>query len=365
MDDSLDVLRAEVEEMNRELLALLGRRGRVVQRIGEIKDRLGIRYFDPIREGQMLQRLLDANEGPYSDAVIAHLFKEVFKASADLMGTSGHSRLRVHRAAGEADRVVDIGGVLLGGGNREIIAGPCSVESEDQLQHTAELLREMGVRLLRGGAYKPRTSPYAFQGLRKQGLEILRRVADRMGMKVVTEIVDPRDVELAVKYADVIQVGARNMQNFELLRAVGGSGKPVLLKRGMAATLEELVYAAEYLASEGNMDLILCERGIRTYETWTRNTLDLSAVPILKAKIPFPIVVDLSHATGRRDLVVPLGRAAFAAGADAVMVETHPNPPTALSDADQQLGPAEMHEFHAAMKQFLKMLAGADEGTKR
>ena len=181
-----------------------------------------------------------------------------------------------------------------------------------------------------------------------------------MGMKVITEIVDPRDVDVAVRYVDVIQVGARNMQNFELLRAVGGSGKPILLKRGMAATLEELVYAAEYIASEGNMQLILCERGIRTFETWTRNTLDLSAVPVLKQKVPFPIVVDLSHATGRRDLVIPLGRADFAAGADAVMVETHPNPPTALSDADQQLGPEEMHRFHASMKQFLQMLADSE-----
>lgn len=349
MEEELKTLREEMETLNGQLLELLSRRGRLARRIGSLKDRLGLEYFDPKRESEMLKRIVEDNQGPFGDATVAHLFKQIFQASADLMGMTRDQKLRVHRAPGDPDAVIDIGGVLLGGGHRQIVAGPCSVESEAQLASVASLLQGHGIRLLRGGAYKPRTSPYAFQGLRAPGWEILRQVADRFGMKTVSEVVDTRDVENACRWVDVLQIGARNMQNFELLRLVGQTRKPVLLKRGMSATLDEFILAAEYIVLEGNRNVILCERGIRTFETSTRNTLDISAVPILKEMVPFPVMVDLSHATGRRDILVPLGRAVLAAGADAVMVETHPNPAVALSDSQQQLSPEEFAAFMAGL----------------
>jgi 3-deoxy-7-phosphoheptulonate synthase / chorismate mutase len=353
MDEGLDILRGEMEAINGQLLDLLSRRGELALRIGLLKDRLGIGYFDPRREADMLKRLLEGNQGPFSDASVAHLFKQIFQASADLMGTTRSRALHVHRAPGEPDAIIDIAGILLGGSPKQIIAGPCSIESEEQLASIARFLQGQGIRLLRAGAYKPRTSPYAFQGLRAPGWEILRGVADAFGMRTISEVVDTRDVENACRWVDVLQIGARNMQNFELLRLVGQTRKPVLLKRGLSATLEEFILAAEYIVLEGNRNVILCERGIRTFETSTRNTLDISAVPILKGMVPFPVVVDLSHATGRRDILVPLGRAVLVAGADAVMVETHPNPPVALSDSQQQLSPQEFSDFNAALRPFL------------
>jgi 3-deoxy-7-phosphoheptulonate synthase/chorismate mutase len=353
MDEGLKALRAEIEAINRQILALLSRRGGLAKQVGALKDSLGIGYFDPLRESEMLCSILEENQGPFNDAAIAHLFQEIFRASTDLMGTTRSQKLHVHRAPGDPDAVIDIAGIPLGGGHRSIIAGPCSIESEEQLFSIAEFLHGQGIRLLRAGAYKPRTSPYAFQGLGAPGWEILRRVADHFGMKTVSEVVDTRDVENACRWVDVLQIGARSMQNFELLRLVGQTRKPVLLKRGMAATLEEFILAAEYIVLEGNRNVILCERGIRTFETSTRNTLDISAVPILKGMVPFPVVVDLSHSAGRRDIVVPLGRAALAAGADAVMVETHPHPSVALSDSQQQLSPEEFRLFQAGLMPFL------------
>jgi 3-deoxy-7-phosphoheptulonate synthase/chorismate mutase len=208
-----------------------------------------------------------------------------------------------------------------------------------------------GIRLIRGGAYKPRTSPYDFQGLGEEGLKILRRVADEFGLKVVSEIVHPSDIEMATQYVDVIQIGARNMQNFELLKAAGSVRKPVLLKRGLAATLEEFLFAAEYIVSRGNTQVILCERGIRTYEKWTRNTLDISAVPILKQESHLPVLVDISHSTGRRDILLPIAKAALAAGADGIMVEAHPEPSVALSDAGQQINLAQLEELLMQLRQ--------------
>ena len=212
----------------------------------------------------------------------------------------------------------------------------------------AKFLKQQGLQLLRGGAFKPRTSPYDFQGLGEEGLAILRRVADEFGLKVVSEIVSPSDMELAERYVDVVQIGARNMQNFELLKAVGSISLPVLLKRGMSATLEEFLFAAEYIVSRGNNQVILCERGIRTYEKWTRNTLDISAVPILKTESHLPVFVDISHATGRQDILLPMAKAAFAAGADGIMIEVHPDPKVALSDAQQQIN---IPQFKELLKQ--------------
>ena len=227
----------------------------------------------------------------------------------------------------------------VGGKQLVVMAGPCSVESLEQLREAAKAVKAGGAQFLRGGAFKPRTSPYDFQGLAEDGLKLLRQVADENGLKVVTEIVDKDDIELVGKYADLYQVGARNMQNFQLLKALGRAKKPVMLKRGLSATISEWLNAAEYIAAGGNEDIILCERGIRTYETYTRNTLDLSAVAAVKELSHLPIIVDPSHGTGRWQMVQPMARAAVAAGADGLIIEVHPHPEIALSDGDQSLTP--------------------------
>jgi len=242
----------------------------------------------------------------------------------------------VSREVGEAV-VVRVGPVAIGGGEPVVMAGPCAVEGREQLLATARAVRALGADLLRGGAFKPRSSPYSFQGLGEEGLRYLAEARSETGLPVVTEVMDVAGVELVARYADMLQIGSRNMQNFYLLREVGRSGMPVLLKRGLSSTIEEWLMAAEYILAEGNPNVVLCERGIRTYETATRNTLDLSAVPVVKSLSRLPIVVDPSHATGDRRLVKPLARAALAAGADGIMVEVHPEPEKALSDGPQSL----------------------------
>jgi 3-deoxy-7-phosphoheptulonate synthase / chorismate mutase len=346
-DVELTDLRQEIDGLNLEILDLLNRRLRLVERVKEVKERSGDRMFSPQREAEEFTRLMLANEGPMTADLVRHIFKEIFKLSLSFMESSSRRKLHVHRLAGEPDRVIEVRGHALGGPEQRLIAGPCSVESHEQMLSVATHLHGLGVRFLRGGAYKPRTSPYSFQGLGVDGLRILREVADELGMAVITEILDPRAYEDCARYADVFQVGARNMYNYELLRLLGQSDKPVLLKRGFMATLQEFVLAAEYVAKEGNQQIILCERGIRTSERWTRNTLDLSAVPLLKLETPLPIVVDVAHGTGRKDIMAPMARAALAAGASAVMVEVHPDPALALSDNDQQLDFDEVTAFVA------------------
>ena len=250
------------------------------------------------------------------------------------------------------DTIVDVDGVKIGGKEVVVMAGPCSVESIEQLREAAKAVKAGGAKFLRGGAFKPRTSPYDFQGLAEEGLKMLREVADEEGLKVVTEIVDKDDIELVGKYADVYQVGARNMQNFQLLKALGKAKKPVMLKRGLAATISEWLNAAEYIMAGGNEQVILCERGIRTYETFTRNTLDLSAVAAIKELSHLPIIVDPSHGTGRWEMVRPMARAAVAAGCDGLIIEVHPHPEVALSDGDQSLTPK---NFNALMGELGKI----------
>jgi 3-deoxy-7-phosphoheptulonate synthase len=235
--------------------------------------------------------------------------------------------------------VVAIGDVTIGGDTVQVMAGPCAVESEEQLFEVAERVREAGARILRGGAYKPRTSPYAFQGLAETGLKLLAETRARYGLLIVTEVMDAQTLPLVAEYADIIQIGTRNMQNFYLLREVGRYNKPVLLKRGLSATIEEWLMAAEYILNEGNPNVILCERGIRSFETFTRNTLDLSAVPIVKHLSHLPVVVDPSHGIGKYKFVPPMALAAVAAGADGLLIEVHPNPSEALCDGAQSLTP--------------------------
>lgn len=249
------------------------------------------------------------------------------------------------------DTIIEAGGVKIGGKEIVVMAGPCAVENLEQLREAAAAVKACGAKFLRGGAFKPRTSPYDFQGLGEEGLKLLRRVADEFGLGVVTEIVDKEDLELFSEYADILQVGARNMQNFQMLKALGKSSKPVLLKRGLSATISEWLNAAEYIMSGGNEQVIFCERGIRTYETFTRNTLDLSAVAAIKERSHLPIIVDPSHGTGRWKMVAPMARAAIAAGADGLIIEVHPHPEKALSDGDQSLTPE-------AFKELMKNLDG-------
>jgi len=257
-----------------------------------------------------------------------------------------------------ADRVITLpNGARLGGSAVLIMAGPCAVESEEQLRTTAELVSSAGVRVLRGGAFKPRTSPYSFQGLGVEGLRLLRRVADEHGMAVITEVITPEDVPVVAEHADVLQIGARNMANYSLLRAAGTAGRAVLLKRGLGATVDELLQAAEYILANGNEDVAICERGIRTFETSTRFTLDINAVPVLKSLTHLPVVVDPSHAMGRRDLVPAVAKAALASGADGLLVEVHPDPGSALSDGPQSLDP---EGFRGMMRDLARIAAAVD-----
>jgi 3-deoxy-7-phosphoheptulonate synthase len=249
-------------------------------------------------------------------------------------------------------RAGDGAGAGIGGRRLAVIAGPCSVEGRDMLRAVAHAVQDAGAGMLRGGAFKPRTSPYAFQGLGEAGLRMLAEVRAETGLPIVTEVMDTRQVELVAEHADVLQIGARNMQNFALLSEVGRVQRPVLLKRGLSATVKELLMAAEYVMAQGNRDVILCERGIRTFETSTRNTLDVAAIPVLKAETHLPVMVDPSHAGGRADLVAPLAFAAVAAGADGLIVEVHPDPLRALSDGDQSLTPAAFAALMRALQPF-------------
>jgi 3-deoxy-7-phosphoheptulonate synthase len=245
---------------------------------------------------------------------------------------------------------IQVGDLRIGGGYFGIIAGPCAVESENQLLEVADGLKRSGAKGLRGGAFKPRTSPYSFQGLEEEGLKILATAREKTGLPIVTELMNLTELDLVAKYADVIQIGTRNMQNFGLLRAVGRQSKPVILKRGLAATIEEWLMAAEYIMAEGNTQVILCERGIRTFETATRNTLDLSAIPLIKSMSHLPIIVDPSHGTGKRKLVLPMAKAAVVAGADGLLIEVHHDPANAWSDGEQSLDLPEFQELIAQVE---------------
>ncbi len=252
--------------------------------------------------------------------------------------------------------IIKVGDVEIGGDELVVMAGPCSVESLDQIRETAQAVKNSGAKFLRGGAFKPRTSPYDFQGLGEEGLKILRQAADEFNLKVITEVVDREDIALMEKYTDVIQVGARNMQNFQMLKALGKTNKPVLLKRGLSATISEWLNAAEYIMSGGNENVIFCERGIRTFETFTRNTLDLSAVAAIKELSHLPIIADPSHGTGRWQMVQPMARAAVAAGCDGLIIEVHPHPEFALSDGDQSLTPKNFDRLMKDLKSIAEIM---------
>lgn len=345
--NELNHLRDRIEAINIEILKLLIERGEIAKQIGEEKRKQGTAIYDPEREKEMINMLLDKNDGPFDDNVIKQLFKEIFKASTELQKSNSEKHLLVSRKLKPEDTIVSFdNGAIIGDGNKSFVFGPCSVESIEQVDAVAKNLHQKGEKFIRGGAFKPRTSPYDFQGLGVEGLKVLGEMKKRYDLNVVSEIVNPNHFDLADPYVDVFQIGARNMQNFELLKEAGKTNKPILLKRGLSATIEEFIYAAEYIYANGNNKIVLCERGIRTYEKATRNTLDISAVPILKQGTHLPVLVDVTHSTGRKDIMLPVARAALAVGADGVMAEVHPDPSVALSDAGQQMDLNEFETFY-------------------
>ena len=349
--ENLTQLRNRIDEINHKLLELLNERTALVEAIGREKDKQGLKKYDPIREQQIIEKLREKNQGPLTDEMLIHVFKEIFKVSVKLQEEKSHKKgLLVSRKNKLEDTVIDVQGDMIGDGEPTFVFGPCSVESKEQMERVAKNLSEKGLKYIRGGAFKPRTSPYDFQGLGIEGLKMMSEAAKKYGLRVVSEIMDAGDLEAALPYVDVIQIGARNMQNFSLLKALGHINKPVLLKRGLSATIEEFVNAAEYIAMHGNPNVMLCERGIRTYEKATRNTLDISAVPILKRETHLPVFVDITHSTGRKDILLPIAKAALAVGADGIMAEVHPNPMLALSDANQQMSLEEFDLFYKKLR---------------
>ncbi len=351
-ENTLKALRQEMSAVNEDIMTQLNHFFSISNRIGMVKDRMGLPHFDPVRESEMLKEILMKNRGPMPMHIMQRIFMEIFKASVEEMGAGTRRKLKVNRLPGQNSTTIDADGVVIGGARPVLIGGPCAVEYMDQLLTTATHLKSLGIHILRGGAFKPRTSPYSFQGLEETALKMLKEVAEALDMRVITEVISPSDVGLIEQYADILQVGTRNMYNYPLLKELGKVSKPVMLKRGFMATIDEFILAAEYIYNGGNEQIILCERGIRTFETQTRNTLDISAIPILKMETPLPVIVDISHSLGRKDIVLPIAHAALAAGADGLMFESHFNPPMALCDAEQQLDLTEAENLVRYLKKF-------------
>lgn len=343
----LQELREQIDPINLKILELLNKRAEIASEIGRIQSQMGTSFYDPEREAQMLVALEYANQGPFSNETIKALFREIFRATMAMEEKEARAKILVQRKTEDEKTVIRMpDGTEIGNGDFQLIAGACAIESFEQMDEVGAALSARGVRIMRGMAFKPRTSPYDFQGLGEPGLQIARQVANKYNMYVTSEVLDPSQIPMMSDYVDMFWVGARNMQNSFLLRALGKVQQPILLKRSFAATLKEFIYAAEYIMASGNPNILLMERGIRTFSEWTRNTLDISAVPLLKMETHLPVIVDISHSAGRRDIAIPLARVAKASGADALMVEVHPNPPVAMSDAKQQLS---IPEFNALM----------------
>ena len=342
----LQELRGQIDPINMQILELLNQRAEIALEIGKVQQELGTGFYDPQRESEMLTALQHANEGPFSNETIKKLFNEIFHATLNLEEQDARQTILVQRKQPDQRTVIEFdNGLRIGGDAFEIIAGPCAIESYQQMDEVAAALAGRGLKIIRGMGYKPRTSPYDFQGLGEKGLKIARQVAEKYNLAVISEVLDLSLIPMMDDYVDIFWVGARNMQNSFLLRALGKQSKPVLLKRGFGATLKEFVYAAEYIMSGGNPNVILMERGIRTFSEWTRNTLDISAVPLLKQETHLPVIVDISHSAGRRDIANSLARVARVSGADGLMVEVHPNPDVAMSDAKQQLSLPQFHQL--------------------
>jgi len=349
LNKTIGELRKNVDKLNIEILSLINERASVVKEISELKDKKGVDYFDPVRETEMMEMIFRFNNGPMYNELVKEIFTSIFNASLKFMGIKRERKLLI--SSSNDSGFLSVNNIFdINGNCPVIIAGPCAIEKPEYLEIIARQLRSRGIKFLRGGAFKPRTSPYEFQGLREEGLKILSDIGKAYDLITVTEVVDTRDVALVAGYVDILQIGARNMQNYELLKEAGHTQKPILLKRGMNATINEFMYAAEYIGLQGNRKIIMCERGIRTFETKTRNTLDIASIPIIKNETSLPILVDLSHSLGRKDIVNQIAKAVLSAGADGVMVEVHPYPEIALSDSKQQLNPLEFEEMLEYLK---------------
>jgi 3-deoxy-7-phosphoheptulonate synthase/chorismate mutase len=334
----LEQLRARIDRVNGELLALLQKRGDIVLEIAQQKRSSGIDGYDAHREEEMLQKLTSDLHGPFGAGPVRDVFKTIFRVSLELQDIEWREALRVRRRDLVPEGGIRVGNVGVGCGTPVVFAGPCSVETEEQMDSVARFLASLSTTtVLRAGAFKPRTNPNSFQGLREEGLRMLRDAARRHGLATITEVLDVSTLDVVAEHADMLQIGARNMYNTELLKAVGRVRRPVLLKRGFMSTIEEWLLSAEYILAGGNEAVVLCERGIRTFEPTTRNTFDLAAIPLMKGETSLPVIADVSHATGRRDLLLPCSRAALAVGADGLMIEVHPSPDQALSDGFQQI----------------------------
>jgi 3-deoxy-7-phosphoheptulonate synthase/chorismate mutase len=346
-ESRLSALRTEIDLLNEQILSSIQKRGRIVLEISALKRAQGIDGYDAKREEEMLQSLTSAALEPFGPPEVREIFKAIFRASLDIQDREGRKAMRVFRPDLVPETGFLVRDVPVGGKEPVLFLGPCSVETPEQIEAIASYVAGLpGPKILRAGAFKPRTNPYTFQGLREEGLRLLRDAADRHGLAVVTEVLDTATLDVVAEHADMLQIGARNMYNTELLKAVGRVGKPVLLKRAFMATLDELLLSAEYVLAGGNDRVVLCERGIRTFERTTRFTLDISAVPLLQKETALPVIVDLSHALGRKDIMAPCARAALAAGADGLMIEVHNRPDQALSDGFQQL---DLKEFSALL----------------
>ena len=352
--DPLSEFRKGIDRLNQEILTLVQERAEIVRQIARYKREHGVAAYDPTREEAMLRDLMRGRQGPFLAADIRAVFTAIFRASLHLQ-----QRERMGRRVPVVDPVVTpvrVGPVVVGADEPVLFFGPCAIESADQIEQIAALASSLEApAVLRGGAYKPRTHPESFQGLREEGVRLLRAAGKKHSIPTVTEVLDVSALEFVAGEADMVQIGTRNMYNTELLKAVGRMGVPVLLKRGFMATLDEVAAAVDYVRAGGNDAVVLCERGIRTFDYRTRNTLDVAAVPLLRAEIGLPVIVDVSHAVGRTDLLLPCARAALAAGADGLMFEVHPQPEKALSDAIQQIDP----------ESFLQLVEALDLGATR
>ncbi|MFQ5719997.1 MAG: bifunctional 3-deoxy-7-phosphoheptulonate synthase/chorismate mutase [Acidobacteriota bacterium] len=357
-------LRGRIDEVDGRILALLRDRGAIVEDIMTLKRSRGLDSYDAPREEEILKQLVSAGTAPLDPVEVKEIFRSIFRASLGIDNRERSQELRVRQPGIVPAGGIVIGDVAVGTGAPVLFAGPCSVETPDQIETIASFISDLpGKKILRGGAFKPRTNPYSFQGLREEGLSLLHDAAARHGLATVTEVPDTSAVDVVAASADMLQVGARNMSNTELLKALGRVGKPVLLKRGLMSTIEELLMSAEYIVKHGNNAVVLCERGIRTFERWTRNTLDISAVPILKQETDLPVIVDLSHSLGRTDVMIPCARAALAAGADGLMIEAHHMPEQALSDGFQQLDLPGLRALVDGIQPYMEMNVPVNQTT--
>ncbi|MHB1392565.1 MAG: bifunctional 3-deoxy-7-phosphoheptulonate synthase/chorismate mutase [Clostridia bacterium] len=348
MKKNLTGLQNEVEQVNAEILSLLNRRLSLIEKAADIKNEEKTGIFDQVKEISFIEQIAGENNTSRYNKMIKEIFSIIFSTTLKYAGINNEKKLLIGQQHGLKPHTIQ----EIVGQNVDmpvIIAGPCAIEKYEYLDKVARLLVSKNIKFLRGGAYKPRTSPYEFQGLQEEGLKILKEIGKKYELITVTEVVDTRNVQLVANYADIVQVGSRNMDNYELLKEVGRINKPILLKRGLSATIQEFIYAAEYIALQGNQKIILCERGIRTFENKTRNTLDISSVPILKSETSLPVIADLSHSLGRKDIAVNIAKAILAVGADGMMMEVHPFPELAFSDREQQLNFVEFTDLLEAI----------------